>query len=189
MNASNTLLSQSSSSTRRRQSLVMFGLPFFLIAIGLVFGHRLFGPLYPLQSQQELLQVYQSVLPPASKAEITMLKGFLQQDGATIVHGKALYPIYLKAEDGMVNVNWPSFAPQPYNRLAFYLAGPQSISVNLPMESPPLYFPDGASVMVLGCKVEAGDINAVSILIQGESPIHYASEAGLTSSCPRSGSD
>jgi hypothetical protein len=167
----------------------MFGLPFFLIAIGLVFGHRLFGPLYPLESQQELLQVYQSVLPPASKTEITMLKGFLQQDGATIVHGKALYPIYLKAEDGMVNVNWPSFAPQPYNRLAFYLAGPQSISVNLPMESPPLYFPDGASVMVLGCKVEAGDINAVSILIEGESPIHYASEAGLTSSCPRSGSD
>jgi hypothetical protein len=188
-NLPNASFSHSSPSTRRRQSLVMFGLPFFLIAIGLVFGHRLFGPLYPPKSQQELLQVYESASPSATDTEITMLKGFLGQDGATIMHGKALYPMYLKTEEGMVNVNWPSFAPQPYDRLAFYLIGPQSMSVNLPMESPPLYFPDGASVMVIGCKVEAGDINAVSILIEGESPIRYASEAGLTSSCPRSGSD
>jgi hypothetical protein len=189
VNTSDPSLLSSSPSKPRRQALVIFGLPFFLIAIGLVFGHRLFGSLYPPRSQQELLRVYQNASPSASDAEITMLKGFLRQEGATIVHGKALYPMYLKAEDGMVNVNWPSFAPQPYNRLAFYLVGPQSISVNLPMESPPLYFPDGASVMVLGCKVEAGDINAVSILIEGESPVHYASEAYWTSSCPRSGSD
>lgn len=189
INAPDTFLSPSSPSTRQRQSLVMSGLPFFVIAIGLVFGHRLFGPLYPPKSQQELLQVYQNASPSISDAEITMLTGFLQQDGATIVHGKALYPMYLKAEDGMVNVNWPSFAPQPYNRLAFYLVGPQSMSVNLPMESPPLSFPDGASVTLIGCKVEAGDINAVSILIEGKSSVHYASEGFSTSSCPRPGSD
>jgi hypothetical protein len=189
MNGPHAFLSESSPSNRRGQSLVMFGLPFFLLAIGLVYGHRLFGSPYPPKSQQELLQAYQNVSPSASDAEITMLKGFLQHDGATIVHGKALYPMYLKTEEGMVNVNWPSFAPQPYDRLAFYLIGPQSISVNLPIDSPPLYFPDGASVIVIGCKVELGDINAVSILVEGDSPVYYVSEGFSTSSCPRSGSD
>jgi hypothetical protein len=188
-NTSDVIFPQSSPSKLRGQSIVMFGLPFFLIGMGLVFGHHLFGSLYPAKSQQELLQIYQNASQSTSDAEITMLKGFLQKDGATIVHGKALYPVYLKAEEGMVNVNWPSFAPQPYNRLAFYLIGPQSISVNLPMDSPPLSFPDGASVMVIGCKVQTGDINALSVLIQGDTPVYYNSEAFLTLSCPHSATD
>jgi hypothetical protein len=188
-NTSEVFLPPSSPSKFRAQSLLMFGLPFFLIAMGLVFGHRFFGSLYPAKGQQELLQIYQNESQSASDAEITMLKGFLGQDGATIVHGKALYPVYLKAEEGMVNVNWPSFAPQPYDRLAFYLIGSESLSVNLPMDAPPLYFPDGANVTVIGCKVEAGDINALSVLVEGDSPVYYNSEAFLKSSCPRAATD
>jgi hypothetical protein len=144
---------------------------------------------YPTKSPQELLQDYQSDSPATSDIEIRTLKSFIKQPGATVIYGKALYPIYLKAEEGMVNFNWPSFAPQPYSRLAFYLIGPQSISVNLPMESPPLYFPDGASVIVIGCKTDTGDINALSVLIRGDVPIHHNSKPLLNAACPSSGPD
>jgi hypothetical protein len=173
----------------RKQSLVLLGLPFFIIVLGLVSGHDLFPSRYPITSPQELLREYQTALPATSDREPLSLNNFLLQDHATVVYGKALYPIYLKAKEGMVNFNWPSFAPQPYNRLAFYLIGPQSLSVNLPMESPPLHFPDGTSVIVIGCKSEMGDINALSVLVQGDSPIYYNREPYLTPTCPASGSD
>ncbi|MGZ9234388.1 MAG: hypothetical protein ACXW4E_02590 [Anaerolineales bacterium] len=172
-----------------KQSLVLFGLPFFIIALGLISGHGLFPSRYPTTSPQELLQEYQSALPATSDTELLSLKNFLRQDRATVVYGKALYPIYLKANEGMVNFNWPSFAPQPYHRLAFYLIGPQSMSVNLSIESPLLHFPDGSTVIVIGCKSEAGDINALSVLIQGDSPIYYNSETPSTTACASSGSD
>lgn len=172
-----------------RRSLVLFGLPFLLIAIGLVSGHRLFPSRYPVKTPQNLLQDYQTASQNISGIEIRELQDFLGQEGGTILHGKALYPIYFRAEDGMVNFNWPGFAPQPYSRLAFYLIGPQSMSVSLPMESAPEYFPDGASVIVIGCKTENGNINAISVLVQDDPPIHYNSGRISTSACPASGSD
>lgn len=176
-------------SVASKQSLVMWGLPFLVIAIGLVSGYRLFPLLYPPKSPQQLLQDRQIAFPLSSEKETTALNSLLQQEGTTIMYGKALYPVYLHADEGMLNFNWPSFAPQPYNRLAFYLIGPQSTSVNLPMESPPLEFPDGASVIVIGCKVESGDLNAVSVLIQGNPPIYYSSESFETATCPLSESN
>jgi hypothetical protein len=175
-------------STRAGQSIVMSGLPFLCIALGLVWGHRLFPSLYPAKSQPELLQDYQNT-SRATDTEIADWEDFLKQDDATVLHGRAIYPVYFEAEEGMVNFNWPSFAPQPYGRLAFYLIGPQSKSVNLPMDAPPAYFPDGASVIVIGCKIGAGDVRAVSILIQGDTPTYHTGESSSTPVCPSSSSD
>jgi len=171
--SSEIYLPQSHPAPSYKKSLAMFGFPFFVIALGLVAGHRLFPLFYPSKSTQELLQQYQSSSYTISNGEFESLQSFLQKDGATIVYGKALYPVYFKANEGLVNFNWPSFAPQPYSRLAFYLIGPQSMSVNLPMESPPASFPDGASVIVIGCKIEAGDINALSVLVVDNTPLVY----------------
>jgi len=177
-------LPPSSESIFHQQSPVMFGLPFFLIAMGLVLGHHLFPLHYPVKNTQELLQDYDSTARVASNPEFASLKTLVQRGDATIFYGRALYPIYLGANEGMVNFNWASFAPKPYKRLAFYLVGPQSTSVNLPMESPPFSFPDGVSVIVVGCKAETGDINALAVLIQGASPIHYIRESFPTPACP-----
>jgi hypothetical protein len=68
-----------------------------------------------------------------------------------------------------------------------YLIGPRSLSVNLPMESPPARFPDEAAVIVIGCAVEAGDIDAVAIAIRGASPAWYFSEPVPSPVCPPSG--
>jgi hypothetical protein len=115
-----------------------------------------------------------------------LLKDFAQNEEAVILHGKAIYPVYFEANDGMGNFNWASFEAQPYPRIAFYLIGPQSISVNLPMQSAPASFPDGADVIVIGCWSEADDINAVAVLIQDDAPIQYLSEPFPAPTCPPS---
>jgi hypothetical protein len=160
---------------------VLFGLPFLLIALGLVFGHRLFPSLSSVKStREELLQEYENTI---SEPEWTLLNDFTQNEEAVILRGKALYPVYFQADDGMGNFNWASFEAQPYPRLAFYLIGPRSISVNLPLVAPPAGFPAGMEVIVIGCWSEADDINAVAVLIQGDPPTHYLSEPFPTPSC------
>jgi len=183
---SDVSLDQRYPSTSHKRWLVMAGLPFFIFALGLIFGHHLFPLLYPAKTTEELLQEYKNTSLAVSNVEFSSLRNFVESKHATVLYGKALYPVYLNANEGMLNFNWSSFSPKPYSRVAFYLIGPQSVSINLPMESPPLRFPDGASVMVIGCKTESGDINALSVLIQGTSPIRYTVDQLSTPACPLS---
>jgi hypothetical protein len=167
-----------------KRSLVMSSLPFFLIALLIVQGHRFFPVRYPPRSTAELLKDYRSAAPV--HAETTALESVLQKDGAIILYGRALYPLYMKAGDGMYNYYWLSYSDRPYDRLAFYVIGPQSMSVVLPMETPPSRFPDGSDVIVIGCQAESGEVIASSVLIQGDSPIQYLSEPSQAPTCPLS---
>jgi hypothetical protein len=167
-----------------KQSPVMFGLPFFLIALATVAGHYLFPLRFPPKSADELIKDYQKAMHVNSGMQPTAPENLLHEDGAVILYGRALYPVYLKPNDGMLNYYWLSYASKPYSRLAFHLIGPQPAEVILPMGTPPAVLPDGADVIVIGCLAETGEINASSLLIQGAMPIHYTSDLASTPTCP-----
>jgi hypothetical protein len=95
-----------------------------------------------------------------------------------------LYPAFYKADAGAFNYYWPSYQPRPYKRVVFYLLGPQSVGVILPAKSPPASFPDGAGVIVLGCKAETGVVQAVVVLITGDKPILYNRDPASDPACP-----
>jgi hypothetical protein len=123
------------------------------------------------------------------------LDNFLKTDGAVIAYGQALYPSFLEADkEGLddswpVYYFWPSYKPKPFSRVIFNLNGPKSAGVILPMTSPPSSFPDGADVIVIGCLAESGEVNALAVLIQSVSPIHYISEPFPKLTCPISETD
>lgn len=167
-----------------KQSPVMFGLPFFLIALATVAGHYLFPLRFPAKSADELLKDYQKALQVNSGTEPTAIENLLHEDGAVILYGRALYPVYLRPNEGMLNYYWLSYASKPYSRLAFHMIGPQPAEVILPMGTPPATFPDGADVIVIGCLAETGEVNASSVLIQGATPIHYTRDLASTPTCP-----
>lgn len=182
--SSELLISQPFVPMPQWRSAVTFGLPFLLIALGLVLGHRLFPSVSSAKStREELLQEYESTV---AEPEWAAMEKFLYNEGIVVLHGKALYPVYFEADDGMGNFNWASFEAQSYPRLAFYLIGPRSISVNLPMDVPPTSFPAGAEVIVIGCQSEADDINAVAVLVRDAEPVHYLTEPFPPSICPSS---
>lgn len=148
---------------------IMAGLPFLIVAVGLVTVHEAFPLAYPPKDQSALVQMYQAA-QGASTLEAGQIKQFLQQPDATIMYGEAVYPIYFKANAGALNYSWMSFAPQPYKRLAFYVLGPQPAGVIWATASSPDVFPDGAQVIVLGCKNDSGNVEALSIAVTGTDP-------------------
>jgi 4-amino-4-deoxy-L-arabinose transferase-like glycosyltransferase len=159
----------------------------FLLLIGsaVTYGNRLFSNRYPPQSVQQLMDEYSVAAESLGQrfAE-DELERFLQNDKAVIVYGQAIYPYYLKSDSGPINHAWPAYKPRPYNRVVFYLVGAKSSNVILPLPSHDFDFPDGADVIVLGCLNDSRDVDALSILLTGESPSLFTREPmpGLT--CP-----
>ena len=80
---------------------------------------------------------------------------FLDQPGAAALVGRALYPRYYVAGMGEPGGQWPAFNPLPFSRLGFVLIGPQGEQVVLPISAVPAVFPNGADVLVFGCREES----------------------------------
>ena len=95
--------------------------------------------------------------------DIPQIEAFLRQDAAVVSIGRALYPRFYKAGQGELGGSWPSFNPQDFPRVGFYLVGPQDGGVILPVERPPVYFPNAKDVIVIGCLNE--DYLAANVVI------------------------
>jgi hypothetical protein len=177
----------------KRLALAGFVLFFLLIGVVLTRGQGLFSQRYPVKSMSQLKEEYKKITNTIpSLGANPSLDNFLETDDAIIIHGQASNPTFLKADKEGLNeiwpvyYFWPSYKPRPFSRLIFNLNGPQSAGVVLPMETAPFSFPDGADVIVIGCWAESGEINAGSVLIMGDSPIHYNSKPPLAATCASS---
>lgn len=76
---------------------------------------------------------------------------FLSRGGIAFA-GRALYPRYFAPDEGDPGTSKKNpFAPKPYPRIAFYLAGSPNWTMALPIDGEPSSFPNGQDVLVLGC--------------------------------------
>lgn len=164
---------------------ILGALIFFLIGMALTYGYRLFSDRYPAKSTEQLIREYVSTVGLLGESFTeNELNAFVGNNNAVIAYGQAIYPYYLKANSGPVNHALPAFKPRPYNRLVFYLRGPESSTVVLPIPSHDFDFPDAAEVIVLGCKTETGSIDAISVLITGDQPSVYTPVPVPELACP-----
>ena len=164
---------------------VGFAVLFLSIGSTVTYGNQLFSGRYPAKSVQrvadEYLTITQSIGRSFSEKELT---DFIQNGHGKAVYGQAIYPYFLKENSGPINHYWPAYKPRPYNRVVFYLVSSESLNVVLPVPSPDFIFPDGADVIVLGCSDENGDMDAVSVLIMGDSPTPYTRDPLPPLICP-----
>jgi hypothetical protein len=158
---------------------------FLLIGTAVTYGNKLFAGRYPDKPEGQLVDEYLSaasgLAQPYSEIE---LAGFLQGDRARILYGQAVYPYYLEADRGPINHAWPAYKPRPYNRLVIYLSGPVSTNVILPLPSRDFDFPDGVDVIVLGCVNDFGDVEALSVVIDGDDPALFLRVPQPAQTCP-----
>ncbi|MEW6083543.1 MAG: hypothetical protein AB1607_03010 [Chloroflexota bacterium] len=158
---------------------------FFLIAWALTYGHELFFSRYPAKSAPQLIDTFQELtasMPDSLTDEA--LNNFFRTDNAMIAYGEALYPAFFESDAGAYNHYLLSYQAKPYDRVVLHLSGPQSIGVILPMRSAPARFADGAEVIVLGCRSDAGIVDAVSLLVVSDPPILYNRDPMPDLTCP-----
>ncbi len=183
----NQLVEKMPASRMRAAGFAVF---FLLIGAGVTYGNWPFSTRYQMQTETQLAGEYIRMTQAFDRSiGENDVKAFLQDSRAEIVHGQAIYPYYLEAGSGPVNHFWPAYKPRPYSRLVFYLVGPESMNVILPIPSSDVKFPDGAEVMVLGCVNDFGDVEALAVLLVGESTSLFMREPIPEMTCPLSESN
>jgi hypothetical protein len=142
-----------------------------------------FKPKYSMDQKDKLVtSLMQSNL--LSEGERLALETFYTTHGEAIV-GRALYPRFFPANVGEI---WSDnvFGPQPYTRVGFLLAGPESRAILMPLQERPNYFPNASDVVVFNCPGPEMDALLVAILDDSGSPVSILWRSPLPSSftCP-----
>lgn len=124
-------------------------------------------PRYAYMDQAEALRIWQAS-PLAGGLDV---QTFLQQPGARMYWGRALYPSFHPAGQGLPSNEPGAFTPQPFGRLAFRLLTPELHDhVALPLQRPPAAFPHAADVLVLTCPAEGYQRAAAVLFLDGSAP-------------------
>ena len=165
-----------------RRAVPVFLILFSVSAL-LILWSSLVPQRYADATEEELFQQFvDSGYAAKTHFPTAALREFLQEEQAVILNGRALYPRYYLANQG-VGILWKAFAEESYPRLLFSLVGPQGDEfVILPGPSPKV-FPNAADVTVLGCKAENA-IVAVVVVVQTPIPHIYTVPSSVILTCP-----
>jgi hypothetical protein len=92
------------------------------------------------------------------------LESFLEEPGAVLFYGRALYPRYYKRNVGV------AFSPEPfqarnYPRTIFELIGPHGLAYAILPGSAPETFPNATDALVLGCETREDGYRIVRVLV------------------------
>lgn len=83
-----------------------------------------------------------------------------------LIEGRAIYPRYFEANEGIALTAKPGYEPSPESRLVFELVGQKTGRVIFPLENMPEYFPNTVNLILL---TRNGDLNETEyILISDE---------------------
>ncbi|HBX70189.1 MAG TPA: hypothetical protein DEH25_12630 [Chloroflexi bacterium] len=148
------------------QTLVLGGL-LFLVSAAIPISEALIPARYPAGWLAQTLDdpLLQAQLNQAGISEA--LPDFAAQTGSELIYGRALYPRFYSAGQGIPGQAWFAFVPREYTRLGFYLVGPHSQNVVLPLGDAPANFPHAADVIVLGC-LRDEYLEAQLVILRGE---------------------
>ena len=133
---------------RKQPAPGSLALPVFgLLALGSVLpiGERLYPAVYPADAPEAWVE---------RAVAAGELSGWLDSPNSVILHGRQMYARFFSAEEGALDRLFPSHYFQPYGRLVFFVTGPTSSGIMLPLDAPPdRPIPFGEDVLVIGCRV------------------------------------
>lgn len=128
-------------------------LPFFALVLSITFIDQRIPPRYPDLSKDEIVSTYLADQNDFTQGE---LEKFTTDEQSRVLLGRALYPRFYEARQGEPMPISPAFTARDYPRFAFKLLGnftaSGQIDVMLPLDEAPETFPNGADIILLGCK-------------------------------------
>lgn len=102
---------------------------------------------------------------------------------AKTISGRALYPRYYNRGEGEPGRNFALIDPMDFERITFYLIGPNPLSVILRVSSPDIDLPSSSDVLVVRC-ADSPEAAAIVVLDQvGGGKLYPSSD--LSISCPQ----
>lgn len=137
----------------------------FSISGMVTLSEYLFPLRFPLATKEKLAaELVEKGWADAIGLDAAGLESFLENDQAVLIQGRALYPRYFGIDEGEPD-RFSPYQSRGYPRLVITTIGQEDVQFGVfPLEKYPEYFPNGADVILLGCKGENA-INLAAIII------------------------
>ncbi|MBT4308818.1 MAG: hypothetical protein HOD49_00235 [Anaerolineae bacterium] len=171
---------------------ILYILPFFLFVSMITILDQAIPARYPkLTSVQIQEKIIQGEFLKQTNISEQKLNTFLQEPDARIYFGRSLYPRFYTRGDGEHSTGRDAFEDKDFPRLTFTMIGQfGQTGVILPLNESPLYFPNAADLILVGCQHPTEGylfpyIDAYKIILLGEEPeIIYTREPETSFQCP-----
>jgi hypothetical protein len=171
LNSLVTVASKSKTKTGSTWMAIGFGL---LLLVGFSFSiiETLSTPRYEKLQAQTVLQELEEL--PLQEARLDALKTMLGQNGLDILNGRALYPAFYSAGEGVPGSTFALNVPQEFDRLTFFLIGPEAASISFPFEKQNVDLPSAAHVVVLRCSSHSP--TALAVILPEQKEVLFSSD-------------
>lgn len=112
----------------------------FIAGISLPLSEIIIPDQYPDKTQN---QMWQELYAKAPELQSILSSSFV------LIEGRAIYPRYFEAGEGIADTAKPGYEPSPYNRLVFEMAGQKTGRVIFPLDNVPTYFPNTVDLILV----------------------------------------
>ena len=147
-------------------------------------AERIASPRYPTQPEEDLVrEVVAHPFTAQSGLDAPALHQFLEQPGALIFKGRALYPRYYAAGDGEPRTAKIGYRPLEYSRTVFQVTSPRfNGAAVLKSEKIPGFFPNASDVLLVGCAAGTS-LEPALVLVLDAPGGGYLADSGLETDC------
>jgi hypothetical protein len=139
---------------------------------------RLYPPATVMNVRSELVQAA-SELPSRDREGLMTA---LDDPHVVVMHGRMLYPRFYAAKEGEEKTGKTGYAPLPYARYVFLVAGEPEGTVIFPQTNSELPFRNASDVTVVGC-MDGLAVKARTILLPGSMPQIYLADPAFPWTC------
>jgi hypothetical protein len=153
---------------------------FFLVGSSFLIIERLSSPRYTTVTPSDAINAIEST--NAVVLDQQKIIDLIDSGKAKTINGRALYPRYYRAGEGEPDRNFLLIDPMDFERITFYLIGPNPASVVFRVNSPNIDLPSSSDVLVMRC-ADSTEAAAIVVMNTEDGERLYLS-SDLSRSCP-----
>jgi hypothetical protein len=135
-----------------------------------------------IEPSAELVDHYQSTIAAGLSSDQDGLKEFITGQNAQWLMGSAMYPRFFRENEGDPGRQDALRGPFDFARTTFYLLNQRMMTVILPIEHLPDYFPNTANLIVVGCQ-QSNYFEAAAVIVRADTDTIYVRSAPHPITC------
>jgi hypothetical protein len=157
-------------------ALTLLGSSFLIVEV-------LSKPRYTKLSDQEVTALIGESEISGTETERNQIVEMLAANEIFGLQGRALHPRFYKTGDGELDGEFLLVEPMDFNRITFYLIGPDPASVILPFDTPDISIPASSDVVVLFCGSSSIAAGVIVEHTHSEPQLYLSSK--MAQACPQ----
>ena len=148
----------------------------FLAAISLPLSEYLVPDQYPDKTQAQMWDEFSEKTASLNLDSVSLapIKEIAATNNLTILEGRAIYPRYFAAGEGIPKTAKPGYEPSDQARLVFYLVGQKTGRVIFPLAESPHFFPNAADLTMIMQGNSLSDTWIILVSADGQEAIYIS---------------